>query len=360
MWMIAGRGRSWFDFAARTQPVPMRFTMDFAPIERDPAAFQRPVGAAQLLAMCRRAFGADVAVRSVVELGWGEYNNTYRVELEGRPTVVLRVAPEPARQYRCERQFMRNEYATIPYLAPIAEFIPRTLAVDFTQQIIGRDYLFQTLLPGVPAPDGLAEYPRADWATFFRQLGAITRTIHDVRGSAFGPVAGPHYPTWSEALIAHFTAAASDLRDVGLDAADVCGIRELIIRHREILDQITEPRLLHGDLWTVNVLIQPGPTISGVCDADRTWWGDPLADWPIYRAGIRPGTERDAFWDSYGRPPSTPDSAFRDGIYLARHLIDLRLNRYRVGRTETIAETYDQLREVLATLSNGPGVPSGK
>jgi hypothetical protein len=84
----------------------------------------------------------------VVELGWGEYNNTYRVELADRPAVVLRVAPEPPRQYRSERELMRNEYATIPYLAAIAEFIPRTLAVDFTHEIIGRDYPFQAVRPG--------------------------------------------------------------------------------------------------------------------------------------------------------------------------------------------------------------------
>jgi len=72
---------------------------------------------------------------------------------------------------------MRNEHASVPYLAPIARLMPRTLAADFTHQIIGRDYLFQTLLDGVPAPDGLAAYPRPEWASFFRQLGAITRRI---------------------------------------------------------------------------------------------------------------------------------------------------------------------------------------
>jgi hypothetical protein len=176
--------------------------MEFRPVERGSTAFQRPVAATDIIAMCRRAFGVDIAINSVVELGWGEYNNTYRVELAGWDPMVLRVAPEPARQYRSEQELMRNEYNTVPYLAPVAEFIPRTLAVDFTQQLIGRDYLFQSLLPGVAAPDGLAAHPRAEWATFFRQLGAITRTIHSVRGTAFGPVAGPHHPTWSEALLA--------------------------------------------------------------------------------------------------------------------------------------------------------------
>ncbi len=45
--------------------------MDFRPIERAPEAFQRSVTGEQALAMCRRAFGAQVQPVSVVELGYG-------------------------------------------------------------------------------------------------------------------------------------------------------------------------------------------------------------------------------------------------------------------------------------------------
>ncbi|MEU4358737.1 MULTISPECIES: hypothetical protein [Streptomyces] len=48
---------------------------------------------------------------------------------------------------------MRAEYASVPWLAPIAELMPRVLAVDFTQAVIGRDWMIQSFLPGTPAPD---------------------------------------------------------------------------------------------------------------------------------------------------------------------------------------------------------------
>ena len=47
---------------------------------------------------------------------------------------------------------MRNEHASIPYLAPIATLMPRTLMVDFTHEVIGRDFLFQAYLDGGPVP----------------------------------------------------------------------------------------------------------------------------------------------------------------------------------------------------------------
>jgi aminoglycoside phosphotransferase (APT) family kinase protein len=327
--------------------------MDFQAVERGPGAFQEPVTGEQVEAMCRRAFGGDVRAESVIELGLGTYNSTFRVDIgAGRP-VILRVAPAPARQFRTERELMRNEYATVPFLAPIMELMPRTLAVDFTHVVIGRDYLFQTLLPGVPAPDGLAAYPRPLWASLYRQLGAITAGIHAVRGSRFGRVAGPTFATWSEAIGAALGDIAADLDAAGLDAADVREVMAAARQDSGILDEITEPRLLHGDLWHANVMIRPGepePTICGVLDSDRTCWGDPAFDWAVYRVAQRPGTERDAFWETYGRLPATPGAARRALYYQAHHIGAGRLELHRLEMPGGPA-TYDELRRILLDLA---------
>ncbi|MEO3891054.1 hypothetical protein [Nonomuraea sp. B5E05] len=50
---------------------------------------------------------------------------------------------------------MRNEYATVPHLAKIAPLMPRVIAADWTHEFVGRDYMVQTLLDGVPAAEGL-------------------------------------------------------------------------------------------------------------------------------------------------------------------------------------------------------------
>ncbi|MGH3925122.1 MAG: phosphotransferase family protein, partial [Pseudonocardiaceae bacterium] len=285
--------------------------------------------------------------------GNGMYNNTYRVDIgENRP-VILRVAPEPARQYRIERGLMRNEHASVPFLAPIAPMIPRTLAADFTREIIGRDYLFQTMLDGVPAPEGIGQYPRPQWASFFRQMGQISCSVHAVRGERFGPVTGPWFDTWSEAVIAFFADLAADLDDAGLDSADVREVATAADKQHAVLNEVTEPRLLHGDLWTVNVMMEPGaaePTINGVFDNDRTSWGDPESDWSIFMAAKKPGTERDAFWESYGPRPSTAGAVRRSLFYLAKHTGAIRLERHRLGNADAVPETYEQMRGVLDQL----------
>lgn len=327
--------------------------MEFRPIERTDDAFQQSVTAAAIEAMCRRAFGSSARVMSAVELGNGMYNNTYRVDIGKERPVILRVAPEPARQYRIERHLMRNEYASMPYLAPIAPMIPRTLMADFTHEIIGRDYLFQTMLDGVSGAEGIGQYPRSAWTSFFRQMGTIARSIHTVRGEQFGPVTGPEFGTWGEAVAAFFADLAADLDEAGLDSADVQEVMAAADKYQAVLNEVTEPRLLHGDLWTVNVMMAsdaPEPTITGVFDNDRTSWGDPASDWTIFMAAKKPGTERDAFWETYGSRPSTPSSARRSLFYLAKHIGAIRLERHRLGNADAVPETYQQMREVLDQL----------
>ncbi|WP_127361662.1 phosphotransferase family protein [Actinacidiphila soli] len=328
--------------------------MEFQPIERGAGAFQQTVTAEEIQAICARVFGTGTLAVRAVELGAGMYNNTYRVDLQGQEhPVVVRVAPEPGRQFRSERELMRNEYASVPWLAPIAPLMPRVIAADWSHEVIGRDYLVQSFLQGVPAPDRLGGYPRSAWPVFFRQMGAIARTVHAVRGPSFGPVAGPVYATWSAAVTASLEDIAADLDSVGLDAADLRKVAAVAAHHRDVLDEITQPRLLAGDLWTVNVMLADHaaePMISGVLDMDRTWWGDPAADWTI-RMALAKQDERVAFWDTYGPQDRSPATAWRSHLYEARHLGAIRLERHRLGNTDGVNNTFGTMATVLSALT---------
>lgn len=326
--------------------------MELTSIDRAADAFQQPLTTEQLGAICQRAFGPGTKPASAVELGNGGYNTTYRIDL-GHSRVILRVAPAPERQSRSERELLRNEYAALPYFAPVAHLLPRTLAADFTHDLVGRDYLVQTELDGVPVPDGIGRYPRPAWTSMYRQLGSITRHIHDVRGPHFGPVAGPGFATWGEAVVAEFAAVASDLEALGLAAAaDVRAAAAAAAAHRTLLDEITEPRLLHGDLWTINLMLVPDapePTICGVFDCDRATWGDPASDWTVRMALRRPGTERDTFWETYGPLDGSPGARLRALIYQARHASVLLLERHRLRKPAD--DLHTELADVLQRLA---------
>jgi len=94
-----------------------------------------------------------------------------------------------------------------------------------------------------------------------------------------------------------------DLEDVGLDTTDIRSLLNQVQAHSRHLDEITRPQFLHGDLWTVNILVthgEEGPTISAILDSDRTSWGDPMADWTMFLLHRNGGTEVDAFGKPMG------------------------------------------------------------
>jgi aminoglycoside phosphotransferase (APT) family kinase protein len=328
--------------------------MEFRPVDRGTQAFQQSLTREQIQAICSRVFDADAV--SAVELGAGMYNSTYRLSVAGqdRP-VILRAAPAPDRQFCSERELMRNEYASVPWLSQIAPLMPRVIAADWSHEIVDRDYLVQTLLDGTPAPERLGGYPRATWPGFYRQLGDIARRVHAVRGPQFGAVNGPAHTTWGEAITASLLDIAADLEGVGLDGTDVrAAAAGAAGPYRNVLDEVGVPRLLAGDLWTVNVMLDAAaevPTITGVFDLDRTWWGDPAADWTIRMAAAKPGTGREAFWDGYGPADRSPAAVLRSHLYEIRHLGAIRLERHRLGKGDAVQDTYKDVAAELAVLS---------
>nr|WP_269330196.1 aminoglycoside phosphotransferase family protein [Kineosporia babensis] len=328
--------------------------VDFRPVERPADAFQQSLSADEVRAVFAHVFRGDAEPTAVVELGAGLYNNVYRVTVTGQSApLILRAAPPAERQFRSERHLMRNEFASQPWLAPIAQFMPQVVAADWTGSVIERDWMIQTYLDGVPAPDILSTYPRDTFPGYFRQMGAITRSVHDVRGDHFGPVAGPAYGSWSDALLASFDSIAFDLDTAGLDSADLQKVMAIASDARPTLDEITEPMLLTGDLWTINCLLASGapePTITGVLDFDRTWFGDPAADWTIRMAKAKQD-ERQAFWETYGQTSETPEARWRELVYEARHLGGIRLERLRLGKDDLVADSYPAMEAILNQLT---------
>ncbi|MDX5563184.1 aminoglycoside phosphotransferase family protein [Streptomyces sp. ID05-04B] len=323
-------------------------------IPRPPTAFQQSVTADAIETICQRAFGTHTEVLSAVELGTGLYNTTLKVTVAERERpAILRIAPEPDRQFVSERELMRTEYASLPYLASLAPLMPQVIAVDFTHEVLGRDYMVQTLLDGTPAPQHLRTYPPSMWSAYYRQLGEITRSVHTVRGRNFGPVAGPTYRTWSEAITASLDTIAVDLEAAGLGADDVRTVAAAAARHHTVLDEINEPRLLAGDLWLPNTLLRNDarePTITGVHDLDRTWWGDPASDWTIRMIKAKPD-QRQAFWETYGRPDQSDAAIWRSTIYEARHLGSVRLERHRLGNRDGVQNTYASMAALSAIVA---------
>jgi aminoglycoside phosphotransferase (APT) family kinase protein len=328
--------------------------VEYIPIERAADNFQQPVGQSHIIAMCQRAFGEERQVESAEELGGGLYNNTYLIHISSMQPVILRVGPHLTRQFRSERNLMRNEYVSAPFLTPISALLPRILMADFTHQTIGRDYVFQTYMEGEQWAQVMHTFTSEEQKGLWRQLGSITKRIHAIQGDHFGSIAfDAQFSSWSLAVMDGLTSLIDDLEEARLDASDVRSMLDIAQTHHRILDEITQPQLLHGDLWTVNILVkrgEEGPRIVAVLDSDRTSWGDPLADWTMFLLHRNTGTETDAFWETYGQPEKSLGAQFRMLIYQCKYLGGARLEHHRLHHLEDVKRSYRDMQAVIKTL----------
>jgi aminoglycoside phosphotransferase (APT) family kinase protein len=312
----------------------------------------------QLNAMCQRGFGHAVQAESFDELGGGTFNTAYLVRLSDGQKVVLRVAPAQTADVDWQDAFlMRSEHAMQPFFAPVAALIPKTLLVDFTHQLLDRDYMFQTFIAGERWDDAWDELAPGENNRLWSQFGDIMRQIHEVRGAAFGlPRPGFLFRRWSECVIDRFERTLQAATEIQPGTKDLSRILELVRAHPGYLDEIEAPRLLHGDLWLFNILIRRGsgePDIVGILDADRAWWGDPMADWTMF---IFAHAEQKAghphFWRAYGKPEGRPAVMFRKSVYDGMHAGTALVWATRHQDENTVQKATGTLQETVEALTD--------
>ena len=310
----------------------------------------------QLKAMCERGFGAQAQIETMEELGGGTFNTAYLILLSNQRKVVLRVAPLQTATIAWENiDLMRSEHAMQPYFAPIATLMPKTLVVDFTRQLIDRDYMFQTFIEGERWDDAWDELTTEEHNILWGQFGSIMKQIHEVRGERFGlPRPGFQFDRWSQAVIDRMQRTLRAAQELQLDVKNLSAILEMIRANPEGLDEIEVPRLLHGDLWLFNLLISRAagqPLIVGVLDADRAWWGDPMADWTMFILAHADHDEGHThFWQTYGNPEDTPGMKFRKIVYDGMHAATALVYSAQHNDKGTVERAYSTLREVAESL----------
>ena len=246
-----------------------------------------------LRAACRAVFGGEVA--GVNRLHGGDLSEVTRVTLEDGRVVVAKAGPMVDREARMLTSILG---AGCP--------APQVLGLS------GGLVFLEALDEATPGPDR--------WSRFREDL----KRLHSVRGDsygwaedyAFGPVAirnGPagDWPTfWAERRLLPFVA---DLPR-GLGAR----VETLARRLPDLLPRTPAPGLLHGDLWTGNLLA----TAEAIHVIDpASYFGDGEVDLAMLHLFGRPGP---GFAEGYG--PPAPGWEARRAVYsLFPALVHVRL-----------------------------------
>ncbi len=315
-------------------------------IPRSATDFQQPVDPAELRRVVPDRL-PDRTVRAIVELDSGLFNNTYRVDTDDG-TFVLKVAPHTdVPVYFVERHLMERERTLAPRLEAAHPLVPEYVSFF---DVDGRHAFLQRFVPGRLWHAVESSLTEAENAELWRQLGDLARTVHAQTGDRFGyPAPFVDAPSWSEFVGRNVAGLAEDCRRLDRLHPEVEDYLGLLPRFRARLDEVTEPRLLHGDLWPRNVLIDGGGSeirIVGVIDGERAFWGDPLADWVLILYGVP-----EAFWRGYGEDLAAKGDGVRIDLYKGMYFMLNILETERFGTSDAdprrrLAEVNDRLRRV--------------
>ena len=319
----------------------------------------QPITPDQIDAICRRAFGSEVNSKSLQEISGGTFNTVYLINLETEQAILRIAPPATADLLWDDLALMRREYQIRPFFAAIAPLMPKIILADFTHQLIDRDYMVQSFIEGERWDYLEDELTVDENLALWRQLGQIVKRIHTTTGEWFGwPSPGPQFSRWSELVIDRFERMAASMQQEQLDTTAFNTILGMVQSQSAWLDEIRQPCLLHGDLWLFNVIVsqhETGPQITGIIDADRAWWGDPMADMLMFLLAVRRDEPewqeaQAAFWAAYEPPENGQTAQFRDAVYQAMHLGSVGLWYFKNQKPDVFKRAGEELRKIAHLL----------
>lgn len=308
------------------------------------------------------AFGDPEAAISVTQLTGGSINATFQVELRDRSSVIIRIAPSEAAAAAGPSWLtpwgLRREQAVIALAAPaLGSLLPRTIAADFNHTLVDRDWVIQERVPGVPVSMLDATLPTDKRTALWIEIGQLTRHLHATTGERFGaPVAGPRFDRLSDLLRNDADGLLHDAERFELPNHAFRRLRDRIDDLGDIFDDNPGPRLVHSDLTSSHVFVQPvGDAedhyhVSGIIDLEYGRFADPRSEGVIssFQCGNAPMEVKEAFFAGYGRHFDTPEDRLRLRIYAAFALSwSATLLAFHDHR-ESLPGVIEQLEEALA------------
>ncbi len=319
-----------------------------------------PVCHADTVEVIRQAFGGSRGLMASVPMPGGQINATSLTILENGDRLILRAAPSEADASAgpswLSSRGLRRELAAIAALPDLAHLLPVTVAHDFEDNFLGRDWVLQQVMPGVPLSTVDATLEPDTRETIWTELGAFTRQMHDHTSATFGPLGEDGYERWSGMLAWDAAGLLDDANRFSLPVAPFQRLARMIADQSGTLDDVGRPALIHSDLLPPHVFVSDDDDddgalhLAGVIDLEFARYADRASEHllPSFALGYVPEELHGAFNSGYataGPIEPRPGGAFRRALYLALdHGWNASLVAFQGGDT---ASLIDQLEDAL-------------
>ncbi|SET09870.1 phosphotransferase family protein [Paenibacillus sp. NFR01] len=267
---------------------------------------------AEIKVMCAQAKLGAVA--RITELTEGFFNVAYGITTMEGKEYILKIAPHPATPVMThEKNIMFSEVQSMELIrqnldVPVAEI----LYYDDSRTVCNSDYFVMSRIPGQSFASITEQMTEKEIQAVNRSAGSYNREIHSLTHDRFGYFgqADKQGDNWFQVFRSMICDTLEDARrmNVDLKIADSDILRALD-GEAEFFREVTEPRLVHWDIWAGNIFVQDG-RITGIIDFERCLWGDVLME-----VGFRTYGLSDDFLSGYGTGKLTPEQLKRAEWY---------------------------------------------
>ena len=301
----------------------------------------------------RRYLGEEMTAAQ--PLSGGLFNTTYRLETEKRK-VILRLGPVNRHLLLpYERNLMAAEGDILNLLKSRGIPTSHILALDCSRELFDRDVMVVDCLDALCL--STVEVDKDTEHRLCREAGRLTAKIHeltaaDLPGSFEKPfgryanvISGQGGATWKEAILTELSQWRSMAEPAGGFHSRECDRIEAWFHERSgVLDAVIVPRLVHGDLWYGNILVDKNHNLAAIIDADRAFFGDldfeMATGWMI----------SDSFLEGYGRGLDiSEDAVERRWLYkMLLNLEDCYILFCEYSNPEAGAELKQRILEEIA------------
>jgi aminoglycoside phosphotransferase (APT) family kinase protein len=297
--------------------------------------------------MVGRAYGRDRVSAGdgwASELGHGWFNVVYRIRLRDDSSVVLKIAPSPLVEVMTyERAAMATELAALAIIREHTTVpVPAVDFVDRTHELCDADYFFMSFVDADNLGIVKRTLPVDELHRYQEALGAANRELNSIRGTAFGPLAGPGDPSWravfTDMVEQVLCDGARQRVDLGWDHDTV---RAVFAEYAGCLDEVTDPRYVEWDLWDSNVMVRDGVIVS-IIDHERAFYGDPLIEAGFTGTQLPTFGDPTAFIRGYRRDRLTETERVRRRLYCLYLALVMVIETVYRGHTDAVQ--YDWAR----------------
>ncbi|MFC6651270.1 phosphotransferase family protein [Paenibacillus rhizoplanae] len=269
----------------------------------------------QLSLLTAAAFGTDIQIASSRELTAGFFNTAYDLELSDGRSVILKVAPDPETEtLSYEKDIMRAEVEALRLVRAAGGVpVPEVYSYDDSLQLVPCPYFFMEKIEGQPYNEVKESLTEEQRHSIEYELGQYQRRINAIEGPAFGLFGKEpdrSILTWRETFRSMLLNLLQDA--VRLEArlpASQQEIEQVLELYLPALDEVTQPRLVHWDLWGGNLFVQDGVIVS-IIDWERAMWGDVLLEYYF-----RHFESSAAFYEGYGSAFTSRNELLRKQLY---------------------------------------------